>query len=185
MTEPARPEPARGQRPVPKAITAARLERAAVAYLERYSSSTANLRRVLERRIVKVTRLRGEDPVNALALIDPLIDTLRRSGLLDDRIYAGGKVAALRRRGHSARLIEVKLTLKGVDRDLAHAAIDADPTDDGEAARRLARKRRLGPWRQGDRRDKRDRDIAVLARAGFPLALARAVIDGDADDEPA
>ena len=44
----------------------------------------------------------------------------------------------------------------------------------------LARRRRLGPWRSGpERAARRDRDLAALARAGFDLQTARAVIDAE------
>ena len=42
----------------------------------------------------------------------------------------------------------------------------------------LARRRRLGPFRaEAERADRRHRDLAAMARAGFALAVARKVID--------
>ena len=52
-----------------------------------------------------------------------------------------------------------------------------DPQAELEAARIAARRKRLGPWSRGDRAAQRQKDIAALARAGFSLAIARAVID--------
>lgn len=46
------------------------------------------------------------------------------------------------------------------------------------AARVAARRKRLGPWSRGDRAAQRQKHIATLARAGFSLTIARAVIDG-------
>ena len=45
----------------PRQVTPAYLQRAALAYLERYASSAENLRRVLKRKVDKRCRLRGEE----------------------------------------------------------------------------------------------------------------------------
>ena len=43
-----------------------------------------------------------------------------------------------------------------------------------------ARKRRLGPWRSGEADHERiGREIAVLARQGFTLVLARRIVEAD------
>ena len=53
------------------------------------------------------------------------------------------------------------------------------------AAHIAARRRRLGPWRrEQDRATSRQKDLATLARLGFSYAVARAVIDGDAESAP-
>ncbi len=50
------------------------------------------------------------------------------------------------------------------------------------AALRYARRRRLGPFCRGDRFERREKDLAALARAGFGVAFARPVIDADDAD---
>jgi len=163
-------------------VTAAYLERAALAYLERYASSAENLRRVLTRKVERRCRLRGEEPEPFLALVDDAVRRSVESGLVDDRRYAEARAASLRRRGGSARLIRAKLAAKGVEREAAAAAL-ANDTEDAEraAADALARRRRLGPYRARDRAAHRDRDMAALARAGFSYGLARGVIDAEGD----
>jgi regulatory protein len=178
---PDRPAPPerRPQRPV----TAAYLERAALAYLERYASSTGNLRRVLRRKIEKRCRLRDEDPEPFLPLVDEVIARATRAGLVDDTRYAEGRVATLRRRGGSARAIQAKLAAKGVDRETIAAALESEEGDreaeEETAAHALARRRKLGPYRVGDRKAFREKDMASLARAGFSYAVVRTVIDGE------
>lgn len=167
----------------PGAVTAAYLERAAMAYLERYASSGENLRRVLTRKVQRRCRERGEDAGPFLPLIDETLRKLATSGLVDDIRYAEGRVASLRRRGGSTRSIAAKLAAKGVDGEVAREAIAAHEGDDAEAARALARRRRLGPHRPRDREAYREKDIASLARAGFSLRVARAVVDGEEDED--
>ena len=100
------------------------------------------------------------------------------SGLVDDRRYAEARTASLRRRGGSARLIVAKLAAKGVEREVAAAALAGDTdADERAAAKALARRRRLGPYRTRDRAVHRDKDLAALVRAGFNYGLARSVID--------
>jgi regulatory protein len=165
----------------PRPVTPAYLERAAMAYLERYSSSGENLRRILTRKIQRRCRERGEDPEGFLPLIDDTLRKLATSGLVDDVRYAESRVATLRRRGGSTRAIAAKLASKGIGAEVARDAIAAHEGDDVEAARALARRRRLGPHRIRDRDAHRDKDIASLARAGFSLRVARAVVDGESD----
>lgn len=168
----------------PRKVTPAYLQRAAMSYLERYASSAENLRRVLRRKVDKRCRLRGEDPAEFHEMIDEVVAKSLRSGLIDDARYAEARVATLRRRGGSARAIQAKLSAKGVGRSTIAAALEGEEGDEQEAARAFARRRRLGPYRPGERAPYRDKDLAAMARAGFRFDLAREVIDGVRDDEP-
>ncbi len=178
------------QQPPPPPITAERLEKAALRYLERFSASAASLRRVLARRVERSARDHDTDPAEGAAWIEDLLERYRRSGLLDDAVYAEAKASSLRRRGASARAIREKLAAKGVDAETAVAALNRTDQDAGhsetadsadeDAARALARRRRLGPFRPDSARaDNRNRDLAALGRAGFSYETARRVIDGE------
>jgi regulatory protein len=188
----------RGRR-APREVTPDHLERAALHHLERFASSAANLRRVLERRVLRAARHHGTDPAEAAPWIDALIARFRASGLLDDATYAQGRAAALFRRGDSQRSIRAKLAAKGVgaeDIDGALAALRAEVAADGaagddgrgrsfdlQAAANYLRRRRIGPHRPPEARAaNRARDLAALARAGFSYDVARAALDGDGDE---
>lgn len=169
-------------------LTKAYLERAALHYLERYASSVEGLRRVLMRRVDKAAWEERCDPEEAKAWVEDVVARYAASGLVDDRSFAEGKAASLRRRGESARRITMKLREKGVDGDLIGSVLEEQDGDDGDAADfaaacRFARRRRLGPLRDPQEREqRRDRDMAALARAGFSLDIARRVLDlEDAD----
>lgn len=171
-------------RKLPRQVTPAYLQRAALAYLEKYASSAENLRRVLRRKVDKRCRLRGEDPAEFQDMIDEVVAKSLRTGLIDDTRYAEARVATLRRRGGSARAIQAKLSAKGVDRATIAAALEGGEEDDEEkAARAFARRRKLGPFRPGERAPYRDKDLAALARAGFRFDIARQIVDGERDDE--
>ena len=166
-----------------KLPTEERLTRAAVHYLERYSSSAENLRAVLGRKVKRAATSNGRSPEEFRDIVDRVVEKCRRSGMVDDRTYAETKLAGLRRRGRSKRQIEAALASKGVDRALIASVVERDDTSELEAARTYARRRRLGPWRtQGQREDSREKDMAALCRAGYSFEIARKVVDAAADD---
>jgi regulatory protein len=166
----------------PSPPTAAKLDHAALAYLEHYASSAANLRRVLMRRVERAARAGIAAREDGAALVDALVARFRSAGLLDDKTYAEGRVQALHRSGRSRALIRRTLAAKGVaDADIAAAlreldAASADP--DLRAALAFARRRRLGPFRPAaERAGRRARDLAALGRAGFGYDIARRIVD--------
>ena len=112
--------------------------------------------------------------------IETIIETHKRTGALNDANFAETKVSSLRRQGRSRHVIKQKLAIKGISAKLVDAALEqnADGEDPQEvelkAARALARKRRLGPFRDKPADEERKRkDFAVLARAGFSASIVR------------
>ncbi len=168
----------------PAKITPSYLENAALHYLERYSSSRANLRRVLMRKVDRSLAHWGGERDEAAPLVEALIAKLAGLGYLDDAAYAEIKVRGLRRKGASARLISATLAAKGVEAETAAAALaEQEPDAELAAAFTLARRRRLGPYRPADKRAEfRAKDLATLGRAGFSWETARAVVE--AEDAP-
>lgn len=152
-------------------------------YLERYSAPSAQLRRVLARKIALSCRHHGEDPAVHAAALDEVVARCTSSGLVDDQRFAEARAATLRRRGRSARAVAATLAAKGVGRELAAQVSSVGDEEELAAARKAARRKRLGPWSRGDRAANRQKDLAALARAGFASAVARAVIDGTEEDD--
>lgn len=165
------------------AVTPEALERAAYAYLERFSSSAENLRRVLMRRVERAARAEMIERETGAKLVQAVIDRLLARRLLDDKVYAEARARSLGRQGRSRSVIAQRLAMKGVDAETVDTAIGAlveDGHSDLRAAVVLARKRKLGPYRtRGERKEKRERDMAVLGRAGFSFDIARRVIDAE------
>lgn len=182
---------ARSRRRVPKPVTVKRLENAAATYVARYDAPAPKLRAVLMRRVVRARR----DDAPVVDAVESVIDTIvaryTTAGIVDDGRYAERKAGSLHRRGVSTAHIREKLRLAGIGRDLVERALEATraetAADDGvlnlRAAVALARRRRLGPFRAaGERRERRNRDLAALGRAGFDFDIARRVIDADDPD---
>lgn len=167
----------------PKRVTPNSLESAALAYLQRYATSAENLRAVLMRRVHRAARAHDDDPSAGAEMVDALVDRYRQAGLLDDSVYAQGRAAALHRRGVSRRGIRARLAAKGVDPEVVEAAIaelgDGRANLDFDGACNYARRRRLGPWRDSGRAERRDRDLAALARQGYGYELACRIVDAE------
>lgn len=168
---------------VPAKITPSYLENAALHYLERFASSSANLRRVLMRKVARSIAHWGGDTAEHTPQVEEVVAKLTRLGYVNDAAYAEAKVRALHRAGKGSRTIRATLAAKGVAADHAAAAFDALAADvtepDMAAAIRLARKRRLGPFRRDGRAEARTKDLAALARAGFDFDTCRRVVDAE------
>jgi regulatory protein len=166
-------------------ITAKSLQNAATFYLERYPSTAEGLRRVLNRRVRKAEMADAPVMKEVQQAIATIVARFVAAGVIDDKAFAQTKARALHRRGTSSRLTHHKLKLAGVDRETlekAMAGLDqelhTDPRQrEWQAATALARRRRLGPYREKARKEHRHRDLATMARAGFDYELARKVID--------
>lgn len=176
---------------VARPITAKYLQNAATFYLERYPSTAEGLRRVLNRRVRKAEMLEAPVMDNVQQAISTIVQKFVDAGMIDDKAFAQTKARALHRRGSSSKLMRQKLQHAGVDRETLDRALEGldeelhvDPRQrELKAAIALARRRKLGPFRTAkDRKERRDKDLAAMARGGFDYQLAKKVIDAaDAD----
>jgi len=180
----------------PKKPTPERLANSALYYLGRYAASEASLRRVLENR---VRRAIMADPVLAAdeearaalaAAIDKIIETHKRTGVLNDAAYAEMKVSSMRRAGRSAKRITQSLTQKGIKGELIEAALVPEEGEDAQdielkAARSYAKRRGIGPFRKGGPSEDRAikaKEIASMARAGFSFDTAKQILGAGPED---
>lgn len=161
------------------------LEQAALGYLNRFDVSASKLRQYLRTRAKKAG---GHD--EAEAWIDALIERYLGSGVLDDARFARNLTSQLTARGKSTRAISQKLRLRGVGEELTSELLatrrEEQPGAELEAALAYVRKRRLGPYRDPEKRAEfRQKDLASLARQGFSFDIARRALGPGAstDDE--
>jgi regulatory protein len=159
--------------PIRPAPDTASLHEAALNYLARYATTEAGLRQVLQRRIDGWARqAAGEDDVGerasaAKALVAGVIARLVELGLLNDAAFAETRARGLALSGRSHRAIAARLMAKGIAPDDARAVL---PEGELVSALILARKRRIGPFRTAA--PEHNRELGVLARAGFPRDVA-------------
>ncbi len=166
----------------PRKITANYLHNYAMFYLERFSSSSANLKKILMRRVHKSVPFHGEPSMEiATKMVDDTVAKLIELKIIDDALYAKSRTTSFRRAGNSKRQISAKLFAKGLESDQINKAIEtvdkAHEHKDPEltAAIRYAQRRRIGPYRTKKINDPEQdkKDLAKLARGGFSFDIAK------------
>lgn len=176
----------------PRKATATSLENAALYYLERFATSSENLRRVLLRRVERSGRHHGTDTDEGAGFVDDLIKRYLECRLLDDAAYARTQAESMNRRGKSLRAIRSHLMQKRVasgDIDEALETLAGEiPDPDMAAAVAYAKKRRLGPWRTSRKPREKDenqlqKELAALARLGFSYSIARRIVEAGDPEE--
>lgn len=175
----------------PKRVTASYLENSAVYYLQRFDSTAENLRRVLERKVRRATAHpeANIDFEQATTWIQDVVEKMQRLGYVDDSRTARIKARGMLGRGTAPGMIRKKLQMAGAAHEAIDDAMQELLDDNGEnislkAAVNLAKRRRLGPFRPDEQRlERRDKDLAALARSGFDFDTARQIIDAETVDE--
>lgn len=159
------------------------LERAGLYYLQRFAASSERVRRLLLQKVRKSAEVHGTDPQEGGLVVERLVQRFIELGLIRDRDLALSRAERLHEKGASRRVIEAKLRTMGLNEDDIAVAIQQVQTrsegdSELEAAWSLARRKRIGPFRDAaSRLEKRNRDLAVMARGGFSYQIAHRIID--------
>ncbi len=163
-----------------KKITPQRLKNIALYYLKRFETSEYNLRSVLKRRIDDYAYWNKEfDKKEAYRWLDDLMSDFVRLGYVNDERYAEIKIRGYLSAGKSPRYILNKLKEKGIDEDLADKLLNEQEYDAFESALKLAKKKKIGPYCEDEklRKERRNKDMGVLIRAGFDYDVVIKVLE--------
>lgn len=167
----------------PKPMTRSLLRQLAENYVGRFGGPSSNLRRVLLRHAQKD----GTDGKAWLPEIEAIIADFLQTGALDDAKYAEHAARVLTGRGMAPRMVQFRLRQKGIQSaDVDHALQElGDPRQaEREAALKYAKRRRLGPFRpQEQRKEKRQKDAAAMARAGFAMGVIFKILDAKSPED--
>ncbi|WP_289078449.1 regulatory protein RecX [uncultured Thalassospira sp.] len=181
----------------PRRVTRDYLMNYATWYLERFAASRARLEKLMRGKIRLSVAEYGTDPEEAVQWMNSVLSTCEKAGFINDDAYARGRARSLLRKGKAMRVIAADLSARGIASDQIDDAIrdlraEADQAAYEEvrgtdpniaAAAAYARRRRLGPWRRPDiREEKREKDMAALARQGFGYDTATRIINSDLDE---
>ena len=161
-------------------MTKKRVKNIGLYYLKRFESSVANLRTVLRRRVDTYAYQNKEfDRNEAYEWIEEVLDDFLRYGYLNDERYAELKIKDYMSIGKSPRYILGKLREKGVDEAIVNSLMDAQEYDPLETALKLAKKKKIVPFCADEtlRRERHNKDLAILVRAGFDYDIAIKVIN--------
>ena len=131
------------------------------------------MQRYLERKLQE----RGWDG-NEQPDVEAIVHYCADRGFVNDTLFGEARAATLTRRGYGARRIRQQLGADGLSQEDAMRLSLVDEDGRWEAADRLARKRRIGPYASAlADPDTRRRQIATFLRAGHDLDIARQFID--------
>ncbi|MES2729772.1 MAG: RecX family transcriptional regulator [Pseudomonadota bacterium] len=159
-----------------------RMENWALFYLQRFACSRAGLARYLTQKLRRVLP-KEEAELRAMLIethIPPLVAKLEGYGYLNDTAYATGLARRLMREGKSLSVMRQKMQEKGLSKDDIEAAVALLQDNTGGditliAAVRLMQRRRIGCFTAPGRDPQPEKQIGILARAGFDYATIRAV----------
>lgn len=169
-----------------KKVTAGYLERAALHYLGRFSTSQSNLETVLVRKI----RRRNENfalPTNEqMGWVKDVVAKCVRYGYVDDSRYALQRAESMLRRGKPVRMVKLDLKQKGIAEALVADTLQAleQETDidiNRSAAAAFVKRRRFGCFRRliedPEALDKKkEKELASMARAGFGFDVSKELL---------
>ena len=165
MAMPPRSRP--GSRPDPRprpALDAPGLESLALHYVARFATSGAKLADYCRRKV----RERGWD-AEAAPDVPALVARFVEAGYLDDAVFAKGRAEGLRRRGYGDRRVDMALRGAGIaEEDRAGAKGDV-----------------AAAWTAAEKpdRERRQKQLSAMLRAGHPLDIARELIDAASEAE--
>ena len=179
--------PKRKRRPTPP-LSTKWLHRQAVTYIERYQGSEKRIRQILWKRVRRAQSFHGGEDAEASSMIHEVIAQLRAEGRIHDTRFATDWAISLQNRGSSSRMIRSKLQQKGLGQqaieEALHVLSQSGEAWEEEAAMAYARRRRLGPFRvpYDDSWERRQKDLASMARAGFGFGLAKKILSTPSRD---
>ncbi len=166
------------QKRVPRPLDRPRLQELALAYVARFSTSSAKLEAYLRRKL----RERGWDDEGEP---DPggIAARFVELGYIDDESYARSRTGSLMRRGYGLRRVSQDLRAAGID-EATREDIAPGEAEQRRAAFALARKRRFGPFgRELPDRERREKQLAAMLRAGHSLDSARQMVEATSEKD--
>jgi len=165
-------------RRLPKPLTSASLHELALSYVARFATSSAKLDRYLRRKLHE-RGWEGEQPADTAALVARFVE----AGYVDDAVYARAKSSSLLGRGYGGRRVSQALGEAGIAEDIRR---DVAPGENAAraAALKLAQRRGFGPFgRELPNRDKREKQLSAMLRAGHSLDNARILVNAPSEDQ--
>jgi regulatory protein len=156
----------------PHPLNSAKLDELALSYVGRFATTRGKLEAYLARKL----RERGWDDE---AEPQPAAIAARfvELGYIDDAAWARGRTDGLLRRGYGPRRVAQALGAAGIEPELRESVRPAE-AQARQAALAFARRRRFGPFGSEDPdRERREKQLAAMVRAGHGFDAARAVVD--------
>jgi regulatory protein len=167
-------QPGRAKNP----LDAARVRDLALSYVARYATSGARLERYLKRKLHEQGWAEGEQVPDLAALVADFAAL----GYIDDKGFAQARSSSLLRRGYGGRRVDQALGQDGIASEIRSEVAASEPQL-RHAALAMAVKRRFGPFgHDGPDKDRREKQLAAMLRAGHRLDFARQMVNAASRD---
>ena len=189
----------------PRKVSQTLISYTAQRYLSRYMATEMRLRQVLSRKINKRLWEREQqlslssevieaERDAAQTLIDAEVQRLIEQGQVNDHRSATTWMRNYLNQGKSALQMRQALIRKGLSREVIETVMaEVIQSQSGDVALRsaltYARRRRFGPYRrmltepEVERRQRFQRQLASMMRAGHAYAVSRRILECESDDE--
>ncbi len=169
-----------------KKITPQRLKNIGLYYLKRFESSVENLRSVLQKRVNQYAKENPDfNKQEAYQWVEDVLAEFEKLHYLDDKRFTEIKVRSYLAAGKPARYIQNKLREKGITNAQIEDMLDDFGYNPQEMALKLAKRKKIGPFRPDEesRKINRQKDMAALIRAGFDYDVVAEIIGADFIDD--
>jgi len=163
---------------LPKPLNSASLHELALSYVARFSTSAVKLERYLQRKL-RERGWEGDQPADTAALAERFVEL----GYIDDAAYARAKSSSLLGRGYGGRRVGQALSEAGIAAEIRQ---DVAPGERAAraAALKLAQRRRFGPFGgEMPDRERREKQLSAMLRAGHSLDNARNVVNAASEEQ--
>ena len=169
-----------------KKITPQRLKNIGLYYLKRFESSVENLRSVLQKRVNQYAKENPDfNKQEAYQWVEDVLTEFEKLHYLDDKRFTEIKVRSYLAAGKPARYIQNKLREKGIANAQIEDMLDDFGYNPQEMALKLAKRKKIGPFRPDEesRKINRQKDMAALIRAGFDYDVVAEIMGADFIDD--
>lgn len=169
----------------PPKMTPQQLREIALNYLKRFEASEATFRTMLRRRIsLYAVYDKDFDKKEAYRWAEEIVKEFIERKYIDDKRFAEIKTRRYIENCRSPRYILGKLQEKGINKQIATDILEQQAYNPADAAKQLMRRKKIGPYSANTeiRRERREKDLAVLIRAGFDYDLAIELLDADPEN---
>ena len=146
----------------------------AINYLSKYSSSKANLKIILKKKIRRL-KIEKKDKFFLYNSIEKIINDLEKNNLINDYNYTSSKFDLFFHQGKSRMFIKSFFQQKGIEKDVIDKAFETFEKNnsnwEAESAKIFAKKKRLS-----NNKDK-EKNLSKLARAGFNFEISKKILE--------
>ena len=173
---------------IPKKITLDSLEKSAIKYLEKYSATEYQLKKVLRRKIIKTSFFYKIDPKKDFDLIKLIIKKFKEIGLIDDKVFSENKVLTYIDKGYSKKKIIFNLKNKWISDENIQKAVDnlekSFVNFELLSALIYAHKKKILAFKKKEKNFyENKKKLLQMSQAGFSYDIAKKIINLNSEKE--